>query len=89
MSRQPKILRIGSMKSACLLIQAQFVPILLYSYEAWLNVMEDQYQVMEDIFKKNIPQILSLPLVKFVKTGSPLLDNARYLVKLNEERIKK
>ena len=26
---------------------------------------------------------------KFIKIGLPLLDNARYLVKLNEERIKK
>ena len=26
---------------------------------------------------------------QFVKTGSPILDNTKYLVKLNEERIKK
>ena len=61
MSRQPKMLRIGSMKSACLLIQAQCVPILLYSCEAWLNVSDEQYQMMEDIFRKTILKIVSLP----------------------------
>ena len=43
------------------MIQAQIMPMLLYSTEAWLNMTDKQVKVMEDILKEAICTILSLP----------------------------
>ena len=59
--KDPKILRIGRMKAACLLLQSQILPILLYGVECWLGITEEQYKKMEDILRTAICMLLSLP----------------------------
>ena len=59
--KDPKIKRIGRLKAACLMIQGQVVPILLYGVECWLGITEAQYKKMEDIFRSVICSILSMP----------------------------
>ena len=61
LTHDPKIQRIGRLKAASLMIQAQIMPMLLYSTEAWLNMTDKQVKVMEDILKEAICTILSLP----------------------------
>ena len=59
--RDPRIVRIGSLKASALLIQSKIIPILTYGCEAWLNVTETQYKAMENIMGEAIVRILSLP----------------------------
>ena len=59
--RDPRIVRIGSLKASALLIQSKIIPILTYGCEAWLNVTETQYKAMENIMCEAIVRILSLP----------------------------
>ena len=59
--KDPKIMRIGRLKAATLMIQEQVVPILLYGEECWLGMKDEHYKEMEDIFRSAISQILSFP----------------------------
>ena len=59
--RDPTLMRIGGLKSACVMIQAKLVPTLLYGCQAWLNLDKGQVEKMEKIFRKTILKILSLP----------------------------
>ena len=36
--RDPTLMRVGGLKSACVMIQAKLVPTLLYGCQAWLNM---------------------------------------------------
>ena len=59
--RDPTLMRVGGLKSACVMIQAKLVPTLLYGCQAWLNMDKGQVEKMEKIFRKSILKTLSLP----------------------------
>ena len=61
LTESPMIKRIGRLKAASLLIQAQLIPKLLYGTEAWVKVTKGQYKNMEDILRDSICTIISLP----------------------------
>ena len=42
--RYKKILRIGALRAAVLMLQRQICPILTYGTESWLGVTKNQYQ---------------------------------------------
>ena len=56
-----QILRLGRLKTAALMIQAQIIPQLLYSTESWLFLTKEEIKEKESIFKTAIIRILSLP----------------------------
>ena len=49
------------MKSACVMIQANLVPYLMYETQSWIGVTKGQIDKMELIFKKSIQKVISLP----------------------------
>ena len=63
LTESPMIMRIGRMKAASLLIQAQLIPKLLYGTEAWMNVSKSQYKNMEDILRHT----------KYTDMGDPVM----------------
>ena len=76
--RDPKIRRIGSLKAACMLVQSQLIPVLLYGTESWLHMTKDQYSKMENIMKSAITTILSLP--KSTPYESLLYETSQYFI---------
>ena len=59
--RDPRIVRIGSLRASAVLIQSKVIPILTYGTESWLHVTSDQYKAMEEIMATAMTRILSLP----------------------------
>ena len=59
--RDPKLIRIGGLKSACVMLQAKLIPTILYGCQAWLYINKGQIEKLEKIFKNAITKSLSLP----------------------------
>ena len=68
---------IGKLKTAALLIQGQLLLTILYGIKRFLNLQDNFYMKLEDIYKKCLEIILSLPESTNLEAMINLVDNGQ------------